>query len=90
MPEGVHSLSPRLFRGYVLGPVLRFSPNPPPMELNGDLLTFRDLTASQGLVLDPVARDSEEATSSSPMGLGLLPAPVVEQAFRAMLTFWTK
>ena len=35
------------------------------MELNDNLLSFRDLTASQGILLDGVARDSEEATSSS-------------------------
>ena len=70
--------------------VLRFRPNFPAMSLNDSPLSLRSLTASQRLLLDWVALDSEEADPASPEDLGCCHRLEWHKSFRARLTFWTR
>ena len=69
---------------------LRFRPNFLAMLLKYSPLSLRPLTASQRLLLDWVARDSDEADPTSPEDSGCCERLEWSKSFRARLTFWTR
>ena len=70
--------------------VLWFRPSFLAMALKDSPLSLSALTASQRLLLDRVARDSEEADTASPEDSGCYQRLEWSKSFRARPTFWTR